>query len=139
AIIQKKDTAYGYRGTDTDVEQIFCSDPTPTSVYWQYGSMRVDIKDDRYGNVMAVENNISKSMRHKARGLIAMDKHGSWPKPTCFRAILSITNTDITDQREYTLNVENARGITQSVIKLKVNSPVSAAIMITIGLIVLIM
>ncbi|CAG2102918.1 unnamed protein product, partial [Medioppia subpectinata] len=41
AIIQKKDTAYGYRGTDTDVEQIFCSDPTPTSVYWQYGSMRV--------------------------------------------------------------------------------------------------
>jgi len=141
AIIQKKNTAYGYSGKDTDVEQAFCSDPTPSQVYWQYGSMRVDIKNDGQHdrNHLIPENNISKSMRHKARPLIAMDKHSSWPKPTCFKAILSIANTDLSDERDYTLFVENSRGVTQSIIKLKVNSPVSAAIMITIGLIVLIM
>ena len=64
--------------------------------------------------------NLTKVLRHKARPLIAMDKHGSWPRPTCFRAILSILNTDINDERDYTLVVENSKGIAESVIQLKV-------------------
>ena len=65
--------------------------------------------------------NLTKVLRHKARPLIAMDKHGSWPQPTCFRAILSIVNTDINDEREYTLVIENSKGIAESIIKLKVS------------------
>jgi hypothetical protein len=44
AIIQKNEVTYGYRGTNTDIEQLFCSDPPPTAVYWTYGSLRIDVQ-----------------------------------------------------------------------------------------------
>lgn len=44
AIIQKKELNHGYRGTETDIEQLFCSDPPPSLVYWTYGSLRIDVQ-----------------------------------------------------------------------------------------------
>jgi hypothetical protein len=141
AVIQNPGAIQGYRSAITDVEQLFCSDPLPTSVYWRFGSMRIDVRSTTPPNPLWQENNTSQIFtRHKARSLVPLDKTGtSSSSPTCFRAILSIYNTDISDQRDYELIVENSRGIMESVVKLKVSSPISAAIMITIGLIILIM
>lgn len=43
AVVQKPDYAYGSRTEDSEIEQVFCSDPPPTNVYWTYGSFRIDV------------------------------------------------------------------------------------------------
>ena len=34
----------GRRGSPSYVSMLFCSDPPPTKVYWQFGSIRLDVK-----------------------------------------------------------------------------------------------
>ena len=35
--LKDKESVIGYQSTNTIIEQIFCSDPAPTSVEWSYG------------------------------------------------------------------------------------------------------
>jgi len=133
------------------VYQVFCSDPPPTSVFWQFGSIRLETnkldKQQTYSYQDSISNSISNPdlsnsslhARYNVRNLIPLDKTTFSSKPTCFQATLSIVNTDPSDQREYTLFVENERGITEGIIRLKVVAPLSAGVMIAIGFIVFIM
>lgn len=65
--------------------------------------------------------NLTKALRHKARPLQALDKHGTGDKTTCFRSVLTIVNTDISDERDYTITIENSKGVVESTIKLRVS------------------
>lgn len=44
SFLTDKVTIFGYRGMNTRIEQSFCSDPFPSSVYWTYGSTRLVVK-----------------------------------------------------------------------------------------------
>ncbi|XP_054167069.1 irregular chiasm C-roughest protein-like [Oppia nitens] len=135
-IVRRSNPTYGYRSTDTDIEQVFCSDPAPSEVVWLFGSLTFPVNLD---NQRPADNGQDpKNPRFKVRKLAPMERI-EWGKNTCYRSVFTVMNTDVNDEREYTLRVTNSRGTSESVIQLKVTSPVSAAIMITIGLIVLIM
>lgn len=41
-----------------------------------------------------------------------------------------IKDTDLSDQRDYTLNIENERGVQEGIVKLKVVTPLSATLLI---------
>lgn len=58
--------------------------------------------------------------RYYIRDLIPLDKTLIGKDPTCFRAIVSVTNTDLSDEMDYTFVVTNAYGTAQSVVRLKV-------------------
>lgn len=68
------------------------------------------------------QSNSSLHARFHVRNLIPLDKAAFSSRSTCFQATLSIQNTDLSDQRDYTLVVENDQGTMQSVVKLKVFS-----------------
>lgn len=73
------------------------------------------------------------NQRYQAHPLSPLQKRdSSFSKtPTCFEAALSILEPDATDQRDYTLMVQNERGHQAAVIRLKVSSPLSPVLMIT--------
>lgn len=50
---------------------------------------------------------------------------------TCFEASLSLLDPELTDQRDYTLNVFNERGHQSGTVRLRVTSPLSPVLMIT--------
>ncbi len=82
-------------------------------------------RSSTYPNVLwqeTTKNNASQlDTRHKPRSLIPLERFTSSASLTCFRAILSIYNTDISDQGDYELVVQNSKGIMESVVELKVN------------------
>lgn len=51
--------------------------------------------------------------------------------PTCFEASLTIVDPELTDQRDYTLVVQNERGHQSAVVRLRVASPLSPVLMIS--------
>jgi len=51
--------------------------------------------------------------------------------PTCFEAQLTILDPELTDQRDYTLIVQNERGHQSAVVRLRVASPLSPVLMIS--------
>lgn len=55
--------------------------------------------------------------------------------PTCFEAQLTLLDPEISDQRDYTLTVQNERGFQSSTIKLVVSSPLSPILIITSALV----
>jgi hypothetical protein len=48
----------------------------------------------------------------------------------CFEATLLIKDTDLSDQRDYTLVIENERGVQEGIVKLRVVTPLSATLLI---------
>lgn len=73
------------------------------------------------------------NQRYQAHPLNPLQKRDSKfsKEPTCFEAQLSILDPDNTDQRDYTLMVQNERGHQAAVVRLKVSSPLSPVLMIT--------
>lgn len=60
--------------------------------------------------------------RYDVKNLIALDRKSitTVEKSTCFQSILVIRSTDIIDQRDYILYVENDKGVAERVVKLRV-------------------
>lgn len=56
----------------------------------------------------------------------------------CFDSTLLIKDTDLSDEREYTLFIENDKGRESGIVKLRVVTPLSATLLIAIALSVII-
>lgn len=138
--LQQRETLEGYQNTNTRIEKIFCSDPPPTKVQWIYdGSIQhnVDLNvkgknSDRKLMDMELGNHIN------AGPLVPLNFKST--KPTCFRAVLLVLNSDIADTRDYLLRVENGdTSVAEGVVSLQISSKLSGAMVISISLILLIM
>lgn len=68
------------------------------------------------------QRNISLHSRYDVKPLIPLhQKRTKESAANCYDSSLLIKDTDISDQREYTLVIENERGTLEGVVKLKVN------------------
>lgn len=56
----------------------------------------------------------------------------------CFDSTLLIKDTDLSDEREYTLIIENEKGRESGIVQLRVTTPLSATLLIAIALSVII-
>ena len=56
----------------------------------------------------------------------------------CYDSTLLIKNTDLVDQREYSLHVVNERGTQEGIVRLQVTSPLSTTVLIASGLSIII-
>lgn len=56
----------------------------------------------------------------------------------CYDSTLLIRDTDVSDERDYVLVIENERGVNEGVVQLRVVTPLSAATLIAIALTIII-
>lgn len=67
----------------------------------------------------------NRSLRHKIHPLNTIEaKNQRAPYYKCYEAELEIRETDSTDEREYTLTVQNEYGIGSRIVRLKVSLPI---------------
>lgn len=61
-------------------------------------------------------------------------KRSSEAASNCFDSTLLIRDTDLSDERDYTLVIENERGSQEGIVQLRVVTPLSATLLIAIAL-----
>lgn len=86
-----------------------------------------------------INNNLTLHSRYVVKPIVPLHtKRGLEVASNCFEATLLIKDTDLSDQRDYTLVIENERGIQEGVVKLRVVTPLSATLLIATFLSVII-
>lgn len=100
------------KGQDAVIQIVFCSDPRPSSASWEWGSLRLEAGNGR-GRYVA--ENLAQDARQD-----------------CYSARLRVQGADVTDSRDYILNVQNEKGADRYAVELRVNEPVSMSTVIGI-------
>lgn len=100
------------KGQDAVIQIVFCSDPRPSSTSWEWGSLRLEAGNGR-GRYVA--ENLAQDARED-----------------CYSARLRVQGVDVTDSRDYILNVQNEKGADRYAVGLRVNEPVSMSTVIGI-------
>ncbi|KAI1285983.1 Irregular chiasm C-roughest protein [Halotydeus destructor] len=130
--------AEGRRGGQSHVSMHFCSDPPPSKVYWQFGSIRLDAKTNTPVDAVNVRNSTLHS-RYIVKPIIPLHtKKNLESQSTCYDSTLLIKDTDISDQRDYMIVIENERGTQEGIVKLRVVNPLSATLLIATALSIII-
>ncbi|XP_045117706.1 irregular chiasm C-roughest protein-like isoform X3 [Portunus trituberculatus] len=101
------------KGQDAVIQIVFCSDPRPFSTSWEWGSLRLEAGNGRG--------------RYVAENLAQQDV-----REDCYSAKLRVQGVDVTDSRDYILNVQNDKGADRYAVGLRVNEPVSMSTVIGI-------
>ncbi|XP_065561304.1 hemicentin-1-like [Artemia franciscana] len=106
------------RGDEAEISVRFCSDPKPTRAVWQCGHLSVSVGTSN-------QRFIAESFKATKR-------------PSCYEATLRIQRADVSDARQFTLLVENEKGVDSVSVSLRVIEPVSmtAVIGVIIGCLV---
>ncbi|XP_076333580.1 irregular chiasm C-roughest protein-like isoform X1 [Tachypleus tridentatus] len=115
-----KDNVVVEKNEDVTVSVVFCSDPKPDRVFWEWGSLKLDAGSDLG--------------RYIAEGFVAVK---DWDD--CYEARLLIHNVESSDSRKYTIHIENFKGEEIYTVNLVVREPLSMSMVIgiTVGCIVL--
>ncbi|RWS11108.1 cell adhesion molecule-like protein, partial [Dinothrombium tinctorium] len=131
AFLTRNHVVTGQRGESSELQMVFCSDPAPYKVYWQFGSIKLTVRS--LESTISNFNNKNSSFHER---FVVGPMMPITPKRNlnfasgCFEASLLIKDTDISDQRDYVLVVENERGMSEGLIKLKVVKPLSATLVV---------
>ncbi|XP_045117704.1 irregular chiasm C-roughest protein-like isoform X1 [Portunus trituberculatus] len=94
------------KGQDAVIQIVFCSDPRPFSTSWEWGSLRLEAGNGRG--------------RYVAENLAQQDV-----REDCYSAKLRVQGVDVTDSRDYILNVQNDKGADRYAVGLRVNGHVA--------------
>ena len=128
----------GPRGQESRLTLDFCSDPAPSKVYWHYGSIQLDVKSIDYSNSESPSSTNHSLLRHRSLPFSAIQsKRSSSNHYKCYEAHLEIRDTDISDERDYTLFVQNEYGVASRILRLKVVSPISMGLVVASALAVI--
>ncbi|XP_053203120.1 irregular chiasm C-roughest protein-like isoform X2 [Panonychus citri] len=127
----------GPRGQKSHLTLDFCCDPAPNAVHWYYGSTQLDVKAISYPESDNVPANNS-LLRHRILPLNNIQSKNSPSEQfKCYEAQLEIRDTDLNDERDYTLVVKNQYGTATRIARLKVVSPLSLGFVIGTVLVVI--
>ncbi|XP_076350236.1 irregular chiasm C-roughest protein-like isoform X2 [Tachypleus tridentatus] len=109
-----KDTVVVEKNEDATISVVFCSDPKPDRVFWEWGSLKLDTGSElaRYAAAEHVE------VRHQDE---------------CYEARLIIRNVESSDSRKYTIHIENFKGEEVYSVTLKVREPMSMSLVIGVA------
>ena len=96
-----------------DLEVTFCSDPPPTKVRWEWGSLALE--------------------QGKSRGRLSVSDLKPVERKDCYASRLSFDPVTTDDARTYYLVAENDRGELRNGVKLSVTDPISMVTVIAIA------
>ena len=96
-----------------DLEVVFCADPPPSRVRWEWGSMALE--------------------QGKKRGRISVSELEPGSRKDCYSSKISFNPVNSEDARTYYLVAENERGELRNGVKLSVTDPISMATVIGIA------
>ena len=96
-----------------DLKVVFCADPPPRRVRWEWGSMALE--------------------QGRQRGRISVSELEPADRKDCYTSQISFNPVSAEDSRTYYLVAENERGELRSGVKLSVTDPVSMATVIGIA------
>ena len=97
----------------TDLEVVFCSDPPPSKVHWEWGSVQLE--------------------QGKRRGRISVSDLQPSDRKDCYASKISFDPVTSEDARTYYLVAENERGELRNGVKLSVTDPISMVAVVGIA------